>query len=220
MKVRVAKVIAVALGVVVTTQVATQLWAYPEAARQTKQACVTCHTNPSGGMELSEAGKAFKADAKSTLASAVGKAAEYVGNNKCKMCHMKQHTAWSQTPHAKAWDALLKDPKKNAEMAAALKITMKDTAMETDDCVRCHVVGFQLAGGFPQTDEAKAASVRGVGCESCHGPGSLHVAAPAADKKKFINKPGEKLCVQCHTAAISPAFKFAEMSAKVHPVAK
>ena len=39
MKVRVAKVIAVALGVVVATQVATQLWAYPETARQTMREC-------------------------------------------------------------------------------------------------------------------------------------------------------------------------------------
>jgi len=200
--------------------VATQLWAFPEAARQTKTACVTCHTNPAGGAGLSAAGTAFKADGKAPAAG-TAKAAEYVGDAKCKMCHMKQHKAWSATKHAKAWEGLTKgDPKKGADMAAALKVEIKGSADKTDGCVSCHVTGFQLAGGYPQADAVKAAAVSNVTCESCHGPGSLHVAAPMAKKKEFIAKATESMCKQCHTAATSPNFVFADYAKRgVHQVA-
>lgn len=208
-------VLLVALGVAVGTQ----LWAFPETARQTKAACVTCHTNPAGGAGLSAAGTAFKADGKTPAGTA--KAAEYVGEAKCKMCHMKQHKAWGTTKHAKAWDGLVKgDPKKIADMAAALKVEIKGSADKTDGCVGCHVTGFQLAGGHPQADPAKAAAVSNVTCESCHGPGSLHVTAPMAKKKEFIAKATENMCKQCHTATTSPNFVFADYVKRgVHQVA-
>ena len=211
--------LALLLVIAVGIAVAARTWAYPEFARQTKAACASCHTNVAGGAALSEAGTAFKAEKKAPAAAA--KAAEYVGVNKCKMCHMKQHKAWAVTPHAKAWAGLeAADAKKAAEMAAALKIEMKEKASATNDCVKCHVTGFQLAGGYPQADAAKAAGVTNVTCESCHGPGSLHVTAPMADKKKFINRAvTANMCTQCHTPAVTPTFDFAVMSKKVHPVA-
>lgn len=203
-----------ALGVAVVTQ----LWAYPEVARQTKASCGTCHANVAGGPALSAAGTAFKADGKAPAAAA--KAAEYVGANKCKMCHIKQHKAWAETPHAKAWVALKNaTPEKTAEMAAAFKVEIKGSATATDGCVSCHVTGFQLAGGYPQADTTKV--VTNVTCESCHGPGSLHVSAPMAKKKEFINKAvTANMCKQCHTPAASPDFVFAEYVKRgVHAVA-
>jgi len=206
--------------VVLGIGVASQLWAYPQFARQTKAACATCHANPAGGVDLSDAGKAFKADGKAPAAGAA-KAAEYVGNNKCKMCHMKQFKAWSETQHAKAWAGLKNaDAKAAADMATALKVEIKGSPSTTDACVTCHVTGFQLAGGFPQADSTKAAGVSNVTCESCHGPGSLHAAAPMAEKKNLINHGvTANMCMQCHTPATSPKFDFATMSKKVHPVA-
>lgn len=201
-------IVMVALGVAV----ATQLWAYPETARQTKSACATCHMNVAGGAGLSEAGQAFKAEGKAAAAAAAAaKAASYVGEAKCKMCHIKQHKGWTETAHSRAWAALTKgDPKKIADMAAALKVEIKGSADKTDGCVTCHVTGFQLAGGYPLADAAKAAAVSNVTCESCHGPGSLHISAPMAEKKKFIAKATENMCKQCHTAVASPKFVFAE----------
>lgn len=201
---------------------ATSLWAFPDYARQTKAACASCHVNPAGGADLSDAGKAFKAD-NSKAPEAAAKAAEYVGMNKCRMCHMKQAKAWTETAHSKAWAGLVKaDPKKAAEMAAALKVELKDAPSATEACIKCHVAGFHLAGGFPQADSTKAAAVSNVTCESCHGPGSLHVAAAMADKKKTINKAvTAALCTQCHTAATSPAFKFEEFVKRgTHQVAQ
>lgn len=209
------RIVIVALGAVV----ATQLWAYPEAARQTKTSCVTCHSNVAGGAGLNQAGTAFKADGTAPAASAA-KAATYVGADKCKMCHTKQHKAWAETAHSRAWAGLKNtDPKKAEEMAAAFKVELKGHPAQTDGCVSCHVTGFQLAGGFPLADTTRAAQLVNVTCESCHGPGSLHVSAPMAEKKKFIAKASENMCKQCHTPVTSPKFVFAEYAKRgVHAV--
>ena len=187
-------------------------WAFPEVARQTKLVCATCHSNPAGGVELTEPGKAYKADATKVPAAGTAKAAEYVGSNKCKMCHLKQHKAWTETKHANAIASLKKiDDKAAADMAAKFKVELKGSAMQTAGCVSCHVTGYQLAGGYPAADSAKTAALTGVTCESCHGPGSLHVAAPLAEKKKFTNRAvTANMCTRCHTPVASPAFKFEE----------
>jgi hypothetical protein len=73
------------------------------------------------------------------------------------------------------------------------------------------VTGYQLAGGYPAADSVKSAALSGVTCENCHGPGSLHVAAPAAEKKKFTNKSASAaMCMQCHTPVATPGFKYEE----------
>lgn len=202
--------------------VAARPWAFPEFARQSKASCVTCHANPAGGDVLTEAGKAFKADGKAP-AAASAKAAEYVGSNKCKMCHSPQFKGWATTPHAKALANLqTADPAKAAEVAERLKLEIQGTPAGTDACVVCHVTGFQLAGGYPAADSAKTAAVSGVTCESCHGPGSLHMTAAKEEKKNFIRKNvTEKMCRQCHTPESSPNFNFEEYVKKgVHPPVK
>src|SRR5437867_5318702 len=74
--------VALAIGV--------RAWSYPDFARQTKLACATCHANPAGGADLTEAGKAFGLDkAKVPKKSAAG--AEYTGSNKCRICHLPQY---------------------------------------------------------------------------------------------------------------------------------
>jgi hypothetical protein len=198
-------------------------WAYPEFARQSKLACATCHANPAGGADLSDAGKAYRADMTKIPAAGTAKAAEYVGVNKCKMCHLKQYKSWQETKHSNALVFLQKaDPKAAAEMAARLKVELKVAPAQNEACVTCHVTGFKLAGGYPAADSARTAGVSNVTCESCHGPGSLHVAAAMADKKKFINRAvTANLCTQCHTAVMSLAFMFEEYKLRgVHAVAK
>lgn len=198
--------------------VAARLWAYPQLSREAKVACASCHTNVAGGAELTDVGTAYKAEKKAPTGAA--KSAEYVGSKKCMMCHMKQHKAWSTTPHAKALANLAAaDTATVGAMSRALGIPITGSAAKTDGCVSCHVTGFQLAGGYPAADEAKTALVAGVGCESCHGPGSLHSSAPMAEKKKLINtKVTANMCMQCHTPTTSPKFNFEEFVKKVHPV--
>jgi len=195
------------------------LWAFPEIARETETACVACHTNPAGGAELTEGGTKYKAE-KKAAAAAEAKQAEYVGSAKCKLCHIAEHKAWSESAHAKAFTNLESaDAKAVAAVAEKMKVELKVAAAESADCVMCHVTGYELAGGYPATDSVKMAAVAAVGCESCHGPGSLHVTAPKAEKKNFTYKNvSAKMCTQCHTATMTPEFKYDEMvKTGVHP---
>jgi predicted CXXCH cytochrome family protein len=69
-----------------------------------------------------------------------------------------------------------------------------------DECSACHE---KIVTSFKRTQHAKlqidGEKVKGQGCESCHGPGSLHVEA-GGGKGKFIVNPGRKpeACMQCH----------------------
>jgi hypothetical protein len=147
---------------------------------------------------------------------------EYLGANKCKMCHMKQYKAWAETKHAHALDGLkAATPEQLKKMNELLKTAVEKPATDSA-CVRCHVTGYKEPGGYPAADSAKTAAVAFVGCESCHGPGSKHMAVPMDDKegrKKAVVHPTVETCHKCHTAEIAPKFDFAEMSKKVHPIA-
>jgi hypothetical protein len=198
---------------------AAPLWAFPEIARETKTACVACHTNPAGGVGLTAEGSKYKSDKKAAVAKEANQA-EYVGSAKCKMCHLAEHKAWSESAHAKAFTHLESaDAKAAAAFAGKLKVELKGAAAESAYCLACHVTGYQLAGGYPATYSAKTAAVAAVGCESCHGPGSLHLTAPKAEKKQFTCKNvSAKMCTQCHTPTMTPDFNYDDMMKKgVHP---
>ena len=145
-----------------------QVWAVPRFARETKAACAACHTNPAGGADLTGAGKAYKGDAAKATVPTDVKGAEYVGSNKCKMCHLREYKSWQATRHAGAFAALEKaDTSVVAQMAAKLKVEVTGPASQEDACVQCHVTGFQLAGGFPRRRQhperrAHERDVRGV----------------------------------------------------------
>lgn len=162
-------------------------------------------------------------------ASAQKKTPKYVGSKKCKMCHNSkksggQYKIWLGTAHAKAFDVLASEEAK----AVAKKKGIADP-QKSDQCLSCHVTGYgkdasMFAASFKQTE--------GVGCESCHGPGSVYksmrimkgIAAgkmQAADYSLVI--PDEKQCVTCHNEK-SPtykAFDFKTFWAKIaHPTPK
>lgn len=197
-----------------------QAVAVPFMAKKTGAACAACHVNVSGGADLTDAGKAYKAD-ETKVPADKGTANEYIGANKCKMCHSKQYKSWGETKHAKSYETLLKvDDKTAAEWATKMGIELKGKAYENEACVACHVTGHKLAGGYPAADSTLNANVSMVGCEQCHGPGSAHKAAAKEAKKAAINAtPGEAFCKSCHTEKSSPGFKFADRKVKVHPVA-
>jgi hypothetical protein len=90
----------------------------------------------------------------------------------------------------------------SAEFASLLSSEQQGaTRVGSEECGRCH--GAQAATplsdvhtGFVSTTHAKV----GVGCESCHGPGSAHVASNG-DKTKILTFPGvmdAAVCAQCH----------------------
>jgi hypothetical protein len=118
---------------------------------------------------------------------AKGKAG-YVGNEACSDCHQEAVDFWKTTVHAKAWETLVK------------------RGQQFDySCIGCHVTGWEKPGG---STLAKNEDLRDVGCETCHGPGSIHVDKGGLEKPMAIQlRPDANLCAsQCHTKEHSDTF--------------
>ena len=115
--------------------------------------------------------------------------AAYVGNQACRACHARAFTVYEQTGHSHAY--------------ATLEKASKQYRL---DCIACHVVGFQQPGGVCRVDQVEGRT--DVGCENCHGPGSLHLARPT---RANIPRPapGQNVCLGCHTPDNSLHFDFA-----------
>jgi peroxiredoxin len=119
---------------------------------------------------------------------------QFVGSASCQECHAAEHDLWSKSAHAGAFETL-RSAEKHSEA----------------DCQKCHTTGFSQAGGFPDGGDP----LRGVGCESCHGPGAAHVAA-GSRKEGSILRLTEKcdscvilqICGSCHDDANDPNFEF------------
>ena len=123
------------------------------------------------------------------LASAPPKDAKYVGTKKCRSCHTKEHKTWRKTKHYKTFKQLEGDEKKDP------------------DCLKCHTTGYGKPGGFVSVEETPG--LAGTGCESCHGPGSVHAElakkAPESGKwdKKISKTPLATSCATCHNPHVS-----------------
>ncbi len=150
---------------------------------------------------------------------------QYVGVEKCGVCHKsekqgRQFVIWQASPHAKAW----------AELATpeALKIAKAkgiDDPQKSEKCARCHTTGY----GVDAKLKAETFKVEeGVGCEVCHGPGSNYKTMKIMKDKSLAMQngliiPDEKTCVKCHNAE-SPTYKkfvFAEFYKQItHPIPK
>jgi hypothetical protein len=116
--------------------------------------------------------------------------ATYVGAEACAACHPAAGAAWRASSHAHALDTL-----RSAHAGADPR------------CLACHVTGLGHPGGWAdRRARVPKAALDGVGCESCHGPGSAHVAAPAAG---YGDLPADgSACVACHTHDTSPEFRW------------
>ncbi len=125
--------------------------------------------------------------------------AVYVGSEACGACHSSALQQWKTTKHAHAVK------------------TLEDAGKFCDlGCIGCHTVGFNAPGGFcsPQ----KVGPYKEVGCEMCHGPGSLHIqkgGAKVGVGPKFQRDPGEQVCLGCHTKEHSDLFDFAKYRPRI-----
>jgi outer membrane murein-binding lipoprotein Lpp len=103
--------------------------------------------------------------------------AGYIGNEECASCHEDAKKVWDGTAHAHAYATLEKESKEY-----------------NLDCVSCHVTGYGKPGGSTVT---YVESLKNVGCEECHGPGSRHAASQLA--KDIVKEPNPQACVSaCH----------------------
>jgi hypothetical protein len=129
----------------------------------------------------------------------------YVGSSTCVACHSAAMKKWENHAHSKALHTL--------------QVTKKGINSKRPECVRCHTVGFGQPSGFkiaaPNDDLA------GVGCETCHGPGHLHVSRALAGiaHPGFITRSvaqGDKaLCERCHSGLNDPDFNFDKSLEKI-----
>lgn len=122
-------------------------------------------------------------------------ATSYSGSESCGACHEAEYATWRLTPHASAFDTLVRHgADRNAE------------------CVGCHVVGFGRESGYSlgRDREAPPSHLEDVGCESCHGRGGPHLS-PA-----FLKKEGyAAVCASCHDAKHSLGFDYASFLPRV-----
>ncbi len=116
---------------------------------------------------------------------------EYTGTKRCASCHFDQFMKWKASPHAKAFSLLTKKYEADAK------------------CLACHSTGYGTKTGY---GAVKDDSLKDVGCEVCHGPGSKHeeVSKPFAQVKNLTKEQEElvrgtiwkvlpkNICVECH----------------------
>lgn len=119
--------------------------------------------------------------------------AAYVGTDQCLNCHQNAAKVWQASAHAQSFATL--------------------TGRQADadpKCIGCHTIGFGSASGYRR--EFGATKLVAVGCESCHGPGSLHVRQQQGDTTvNFTYRPldaGD--CRKCHQGEFSRPFRWEE----------
>ncbi|MEE8412572.1 MAG: cytochrome c family protein [Acidobacteriota bacterium] len=131
----------------------------------------------------------------------------YVGNKKCKICHLKEWKSWSTSKMAQAFEVLKPGERKEAKQNAGLD---PETDYTTDvTCLPCHTTGYGAEGGF--VDIESTPHLAGVGCEMCHGPGKDYIAPGTMTLKNKAYKKSELIplglvdrvtevqCVVCHS---------------------
>jgi len=110
----------------------------------------------------------------------------YVGVDTCAGCHQKEHDIWVTTRHSHAMATL-----------------EKKSEQFDNECVRCHVVGYQRGGFQTLYTTPQFANVQ---CEECHGPGRQHASNPGKGYGFVATPVG---CMQCHKEPNDPDFNFA-----------
>ena len=110
---------------------------------------------------------------------------EYASATTCKGCHEQEYLQWSATRHAFAYQTLVK----------------KERYFDPN-CVSCHTTGHGYAAGFQIGDQHS--TLKGVQCETCHGPGKQHAGNPK--KTNIRSGKDTSLCLQCHDTKHSPGF--------------
>ena len=115
--------------------------------------------------------------------------ATFVGTEACIECHRSAVQAWQKSGHAHAFR------------------TLRENKADADPkCIGCHTIGFASPSGYRR--EFAGSKMTDVGCESCHGPGSLHLKQYRGDASvSFKFRPlGAGDCQKCHYGEFSRPF--------------
>ncbi len=121
--------------------------------------------------------------------------ATYVGSQTCRNCHSEEY------------DRFEKYSKKTHSYTDVLLLKKGLTEQEYQNCLECHTTGYGKPGGFRSARETPR--LEQVGCEACHGPGSIHVQT--SDPKDIRKVLSTKTCESCHNPERVKAFRFRPM---------
>ncbi|MGR3178077.1 MAG: multiheme c-type cytochrome [Candidatus Anammoxibacter sp.] len=168
---------------------------------------LACFLSVSSGISKSEAG-----------------GEQFVGTAGCKKCHDREVKEWRESKHGKAFERLQlpkskKEKKKRKRLFSKLNKKLKEKLDPKKDysndkkCLPCHTVGYEKKGGFKSIEETP--ELKNVGCENCHGPGSIYRAIHLDKDDSFtraeVKEAGqtygsldEKVCRKCHDNPDSP----------------
>ncbi len=177
-------------------------------------ACKDCHTSRYNGWRegvhaqfvrpMAAAGKSAPAGNEATRAPFALSKAKYVLGNMHKMVFLQQagdhlvllpgefdvgDRSWNPIS-VQLWDPQAVSAALPAEGEGSSKLVNWNQR-----CARCHTTGYDAATG--------SYSELGVSCESCHGPGSVHLKTQG--KERMINPEalngelGNHICAQCHS---------------------
>lgn len=128
----------------------------------------------------------------------------FVGSRRCASCHSDgpggaPFVSWMASRHALAYWRLATD------WAAFLASRREDyhdveSPIEEERCLACHTSDGHAPG---LASEPSYRDEEGVGCEACHGAGSLYMDPEVmADRTRFLARggrlPGERVCAGCH----------------------
>ena len=182
-------------------------------------AAVVCAGAGLATWQLTPASTALAGDeilqaASATAVTVLAEDYEYVGSSKCKKCHIKSHRSWKKTKMGQALETL--KPGKAAEVKKKFSLDLEKDYSRDTSCIGCHTTGYGHPGGYVVPDPSdkkavrKAKKLQGVGCESCHGPGSAYIKVFEEifkSKRQYkvdelyavgLRAIDESTCTQCH----------------------
>lgn len=117
----------------------------------------------------------------------------YLGLGNCMSCHPSAFDVYIKTRHARAYQTL------------ASQFVHRD-----ENCVGCHVTGYNERGGFSGMRRlGTPVDLIDVQCEACHGPGIEH------SRDGRYRERAVQSCVKCHTKLEDPDFDYDEAWAKI-----
>lgn len=151
---------------------------------------------------------------------------ELVGSPRCKSCHKSrtgdQWRIWTESAHARAFETLASEESKRIAAEKGL-----GDPQQENDCLRCHATKAFLGPDVVVSEKANYTDSEGVGCESCHGPGSdyrpkkIMEDPQAARMAGLVVDNSLEACKQCHNED-SPTYKGFEFEQRwaeiIHPV--
>ncbi len=135
---------------------------------------------------------------------------KYTGTKGCD-CHKPEISDWRSSAHGRAFESLR--PGKKREEKIKAKLDPEKDYTTDEKCINCHVTGYKEEGGFKEM--RLNPSMAGVGCESCHGPGSEYADLHRENGLLFSNEEAieagavygsldAKVCKKCHGHKDSP----------------